>query len=67
LLYFLLESGGQPGHTGQTLAMVGMPDRIEPHRVERCKRCGRSLASTTAKDHTLYWTNYRLVKILLIL
>lgn len=37
-------SGGQPGHTGQTLARVEPPDRIEPHRVERCAWCDRSLA-----------------------
>jgi transposase len=37
-------SGGQPGHTGQTLAMVENPDRIEPHPVERCEWCARSLA-----------------------
>ena len=37
-------SGGQPGHAGQTLAMVENPDRIEPHRVERCEWCDRSLA-----------------------
>ena len=36
-------SGGQPGHAGQTLAMVEKPDRIEPHRVERCECCDRSL------------------------
>ena len=38
-------SGGQPGHAGQTLAMVEKPDRIERHQVERCERCGRSLAA----------------------
>ena len=43
-------SGGQPGHAGQTLAMVGKPDRIEPHRVERCERCGRSLAHRPPDD-----------------
>jgi len=37
-------SGGQPGHAGQTLAMAEKPDRIEPHRVERCECCDRSLA-----------------------
>jgi transposase len=37
-------SGGQPGHAGQTLAMVEKPDRLEPHRVERCECCHRSLA-----------------------
>ncbi|MEK7730578.1 MAG: IS66 family transposase, partial [Planctomycetota bacterium] len=41
-------SGGQPGHAGQTLTMAEKPDYIEPHRVERCERCGRSLA-----DHPL--------------
>ena len=42
-------SGGQPGHTGQTLAMVEKPDRIEPHRVERCAGCDRSLAYRPAE------------------
>lgn len=37
-------SGGQPGHAGQTLTMAEKPDRTEPHRVDRCERCGRSLA-----------------------
>ncbi|MCX5645348.1 MAG: IS66 family transposase [Phycisphaerae bacterium] len=43
-------SGGQPGQAGQTRAMVGKPDRIEPHRVERCERCGRSLAHRPPED-----------------
>ncbi len=37
-------TGGQPGHPGRTLRMAGKPDRIVPHRVERCPGCGRSLA-----------------------
>jgi len=37
-------TGGQPGHPGQTLRMVEKPDRIVPHRVERCSDCRRSLA-----------------------
>jgi transposase/regulator of replication initiation timing len=37
-------TGGQPGHPGHTLRMVEKPDRIVPHRVERCSDCGRSLA-----------------------
>lgn len=36
-------TGGQPGHPGHTLRMVEKPDRIVPHRVERCAGCGRSL------------------------
>ena len=38
-------SGGQSGHRGNTLTMVEKPDRTEPHRVERCECCGRSLAA----------------------
>lgn len=37
-------TGGQPGHPGHTLHRVEKPDRIVPHRVERCAACGRSLA-----------------------
>jgi len=37
-------TGGQLGHPGHTLRMVEKPDRIVPHRVERCSDCGRSLA-----------------------
>ena len=36
-------TGGQPGHPGHTLRRVEKPDRIVPHRVERCSGCGRSL------------------------
>ena len=36
-------TGGQPGHPGHTLHMAEKPDRIVPHRVERCSGCGRSL------------------------
>jgi transposase len=36
-------TGGQPGHPGHTLRMVEKPDRIVPHRVERCSGCGRFL------------------------
>jgi len=41
--------GGQPGHAGRTLAMAP-PDRIEPHRVERCECCGRSPANQPPDD-----------------
>jgi hypothetical protein len=35
--------GGQRGHEGNTLRMVENPDNVVVHRVERCRRCGRSL------------------------
>jgi transposase len=43
-------TGGQLGHPGHTLRMVEKPDRIEPHRVDRCERCGSSLANQ-APEH----------------
>ena len=36
--------GGQAGHPGQTLEMVGQPDLIHRHQATHCGRCGLSLA-----------------------
>ena len=37
-------SGGQKGHSGQTLEWQSEPDVVERHPVEMCSRCGNSLA-----------------------
>lgn len=37
-------TGGQPGHSGHTLPIADKPDRTVRHPVQRCTRCGRSLA-----------------------
>ena len=36
-------SGGQKGHTGETLKMVEKPDHIRVHRVAACTHCGHSM------------------------
>jgi transposase len=38
-----LKSGGQPGHTGSTLAQIPTPNRIVEHAPAFCLQCGRAL------------------------
>ncbi len=35
--------GGQPGHEGQTLALVDAPDEVHVHAPSHCQECGQGL------------------------
>ncbi len=43
--------GGQPGHTGETLQMVEVPDRIIVHEVKGKCQCGRNLRFASYLDY----------------
>ena len=44
-------SGGQPGHTGETLKAVAQPTYICVHPVKRCEQCGSPLASVAPNGY----------------
>src|SRR5215831_8201483 len=41
--------GGQPGHPGQTLKMVGEPDSIVKHHPKQCPSCQQKLCGVTGE------------------
>jgi len=44
------KTGGQPGHKGETLAMVATPDVIEVHSLSRCGHCQYDLSGVRVVD-----------------
>lgn len=44
------KSGAQKGHPGHTLEMVAHPDQVQSLKVERCQKCGVSLAAQAAES-----------------
>ena len=45
------KSGGQPGHKGETLRQVEVPDATVDHFPEACAKCGEALSETMATGH----------------
>jgi transposase len=44
------KTGGQPGHSGNTLQMVAEPDRIIRYPVRQCRHCRSSLEEVVARN-----------------
>lgn len=42
-------AGGQPGHSGNHLALVDNPDGVVRHSVSHCQRCHRPLSEVTSR------------------
>ena len=42
------QSGGQPGHRGDTLRPVAKPDKIERHEATQCEHCRAALTAAMA-------------------
>src|SRR3954465_3495190 len=45
------QTGGQPGHPGETLRRTETPDTTIDHYPQACARCGTALAAAMATDH----------------
>lgn len=45
------KSGGQPGHKGETLRQVEVPDATVDHFPEACIKCGEALSEAMATGH----------------
>jgi transposase len=44
-------SGGQPGHVGDTLRAVGVPDHFEVHGVTECEQCHTRLTTVAVQGY----------------
>lgn len=44
------KNGGQPGHKGETLKQIAVPDDVVKHSIIKCPDCGTSLESSISVD-----------------